>query len=64
MEEMKKLLGNRSTVIGFSLSTMSTNKWTWGGTDGKDIVSPLAVEAVAYNGASAADFIFINGNIA
>ncbi len=43
--------------------TMSTNKWTYKSTDGSEVVSPLAVEAVAFNGATAADFIFINGTL-
>ena len=58
------LLNNKNKgFIQSDYKTMSTNKWTYKSTDGEDIVSPLAVEAVAYNGASAADFIFINGTL-
>jgi hypothetical protein len=38
------------------VKTMSANGWTYG-------VSPNAVEAVAFNGENAADFIFINGSL-
>jgi hypothetical protein len=58
------LLNNKNNgFIQSDYKTMSTNEWTYKSTDGEDIVSPLAVEAVAYNGASAADFIFINGTL-
>lgn len=58
------LLNNKNNgFIQSDYKTMSTNEWTYKSTDGEDIVSPLAVEAVAYNGASAADFVFINGTL-
>ena len=58
------LLNNKNNgFIQSDYKTMSTNEWTYKSTDGEDIVSPLAVEAVAYNGASVADFIFINGTL-
>ena len=42
---------------------MASNGWTKAGSRTKEVVSPLAVEAVAFNGASAADFVFINGTL-
>ena len=42
---------------------MASNGWTMAGSRTAEVVSPLAVEAVAFNGASAADFVFINGTL-
>ncbi len=51
------LLNNRNTgFVQSDVKTMSANGWTYG-------CSPNAVEAVAFNGENAADFIFINGSL-
>ncbi len=51
------LMNNRNTeFLQSDVKTMSANGWTYG-------CSPNAVEAVAFNGENAADFIFINGSL-
>lgn len=54
--------GNRGFVQS-EYKVMASNGWTKAGSRTKEVVSPLAVEAVAFNGASAADFVFINGTL-
>lgn len=54
--------GNRGFVQS-EYKVMASNGWTKAGSRTAEIVSPLAVEAVAFNGASAADFVFINGTL-
>ena len=54
--------GNRGFVQS-EYRTISANGWTRNSTATTEIFPPLAVEAVAFNGASAADFVFINGTL-
>ena len=54
--------GNRGFVQS-EYKVMASNGWTKAGSRTAEVVSPLAVEAVAFNGASAADFVFINGTL-
>ena len=54
--------GNRGFVQS-EYKVMASNGWTKAGAQNAAVVSPLAVEAVAFNGASAADFVFINGTL-